>query len=97
MTPRDWFTVGLRLFGIWQLIYAIVDACTTFAIMQAYYRAQNTSSGKWYALMTVVHFVLALWLLKSAPQTARFFYREAGERGEGSKDAKPSDSSTPNI
>ena|ERR1700720_3566879 len=94
MTPRNGFILGLRLFGIWQLTYTIWDAFTAFTIIKGFYRP-GTGSAKQYIVMTFMHFLLAAWLLKFAPQTARVFYPEP-PRDEDISDEKPS-GSTPTI
>jgi len=95
MTPRVWFILGLRLFGVWQLIYAVTDAFTTFTIIQRFYQPGTGGAG-FYMSLTFMHFFLALWLLKFAPQTARFFYPET-KSSEDPSGKKPPGSSTPTI
>lgn len=73
MNPRDYFTLGLRLFGVWQLIDTVEFFFTTFTIVTDLYHPTTASPGYWM-LATFVHFFLAVWLLKFAPATARFFY-----------------------
>jgi len=83
------------LLGIWQLIYTVQDAVTTFTIVQGFYRPATGGAG-WYMSFTFMHFFLAVWLLKFAPQTAGFFYPNE-KPGDSASDEKPSDSSTPPI
>jgi uncharacterized membrane protein len=73
MTPRDWFILGLRLFGVWQLLYGLSDAVYSFSIILRFYRP--TSSGVDFEMsLTFMHFIAAFYLLKFATQTADFFY-----------------------
>ena len=73
MNPRDYFTLGLRLFGIWQLIDAVEFFFTAFSVVTDLYHTTTAAPGYWM-LAIFVHFFLAVWLLKFAPATARFFY-----------------------
>lgn len=73
MTPRNWFILGLRLFGVWELLYGLADAVTTFSIVLHMFRS-GVAGADYYMSMTFMHFIAAFYLLKFAPQTAAFFY-----------------------
>jgi hypothetical protein len=95
MNPRDWFTLGLRLFGIYQLIDTIEYFFTSLSISAGVYGTSH-GSASWYMLVTFVHFFLSVWLLKFAPQTARFFYPDTSVRKDSS-DENSSRNATPPI
>jgi hypothetical protein len=95
MNPRDWFTLGLRLFGIYQLIGTIEYFFTSLSIAAGVYGASHGSAG-WYMVVTFVHFFLAVWLLKFGPHTARFFYPDPPAGRSGSNE-NSSSSGTPTI
>ncbi len=76
MTPRDWFILGLRLFGVWEFLYGLSDALTTFSIVLHFLRP-TTAGPDYYMSLTFMHFIAAFYLLKFAPQTAAFFYSPA--------------------
>lgn len=73
MMPRDWFTLALRVLGVLQLIDAVEYFATSIAVRADLYRTTAASLG-WFITATLVHFALAVWLLKYAPKTARLFY-----------------------
>ncbi len=73
MKPLDWFILGLRLFGVWELLYGLADAVTTFSIVLHLFRS-GSAGADYYMCMTFMHFIAAFYLLKFAPQTAAFFY-----------------------
>ena len=83
MNSKDWFTLGLRLFGVYQLIETIEYLFTSFSISAGLYGTSH-GSASWYMLVTFVHFCLSVWLLKFAPQTARFFYPDSHGRKDSS-------------
>jgi hypothetical protein len=73
MTPRDWFILVLRGFGIWQLVDVVEYAGITYSIYAGTYRPRDMS-WQFYFLATGMHFLLAVWLLYFAPATSRLFY-----------------------
>jgi hypothetical protein len=73
MTPRDWFTLVLRGFGVWQAIDVIEYAGLTYTVHAGTYRPRELSF-EFYLLSTGVHFLLAVLLLYLAPAIARLFY-----------------------
>ena len=77
MTPRDWFILGLRLFGVWELLYGLSDAVTTSLIVLHLFRPSATGGADYYMSLTFMHLIAAFYLLKFAPQTASFFYPPA--------------------
>jgi hypothetical protein len=57
MTPRNWFIVGLRLFGIWQLTETIGDLMGLFTVIAGLHRMTTGTPG-WYMVAALVHFGL---------------------------------------
>jgi hypothetical protein len=88
-TPLGWFIVGMRILGIWQLMNVIGDLVAMIGINADLYRPQYTKPG-WYMLAAFGHFALAVWLLKFAPQTARFFYPDKSKPTTENTDTKSS-------
>ena len=79
MNSKDWFMLGLRLLGVYQLIETVEYLFTSFSITAGVYGTSH-GSASWYMLVTFLHFCLSVWLLKFAPQTARFFYPDSRSR-----------------
>ncbi|MEA3188674.1 MAG: hypothetical protein QOD99_2504 [Chthoniobacter sp.] len=73
MTPRDWFTLVLRYFGITEALAGLNDAIGVFAV-HAQWQSLLHSQPTNYVAYGIVHVLLAVWLLFMAPQIARFFY-----------------------
>jgi hypothetical protein len=76
MTAKDWFIVGVRLLGVWQLTVTLGDLFMALSISEGAYQRQSGSAG-WYMVSAFLHFILTVWLLKFAPDTARYFYPDA--------------------
>jgi hypothetical protein len=70
---NKWFTLGLRLLGVWQLLKAFEYVLTGFDIATGLYRPsfEYTLGG------AMVHmfgcFFVGAWLLRGAPRIAEFF------------------------
>jgi hypothetical protein len=73
MTPRDWFTLALRILGIWELIYTIDTVVTIFNVTAHLFRLERTDVAA-YVTHALISFLIAVWLLKAGPSIAAFFY-----------------------
>ena len=93
---RAWFTLALRILGMWELLYAASYVMTAFDMSAGFYR--NTSGYTFGGAMLHVfgHFFLAAWLLKGAPKIAEFFYPDPPPSND-TPETTPSDSDTPTI
>ncbi len=96
-TLRAWFAFGLRLLGFWEIMTAANYFLTGLNISMGFTKSMVGT----YTLgsqMTHVfgHLILALWLVKWAPNIAAFVYAEPRPREDDSA-PKPSDSDTPTI
>jgi hypothetical protein len=93
---RSWFTLALRIIGIWELVTAAGFLMTAFDMSVGYYRSSGNCTLGGMMVHTFGHFFLAAWLLKGAPKIAAFFYPDLPPIDKTSDD-KPSDSDTPSI
>jgi hypothetical protein len=73
MTPRAWFTVALRIMGVWQVLLGVEAAATVFTVSRGLSHPLRTELGAYFTI-TVVHFLAALLLLTGAPAIASIFY-----------------------
>src|SRR5262249_50421360 len=94
---RSWFALGLRFFGFWELLTGASYFLTTLNISMGLTKSVtgSTSFGS-YATQTFGHLILAMWLLKTAPSIALFFYPEQPPRDDVAP-KPPSDSAAPPI
>ena len=96
-TLRAWFAFGLRLLGFWEIMIAANHFLTGLNISMGFTKPMS-GLYSFGAEMTHVfgHLILAVWLVKWAPNIAAFVYAEPRPREEDSA-AEPSDSDTPTI
>jgi hypothetical protein len=96
-TLRIWFAFGLRLLGFWEILTAAGYFITGLNISMGFTKpmAGQSSFGS-YMTHVFGHLILALWLVKWAPNIARFVYPETPPQNNHSTE-KPSDSDTPTI
>jgi len=94
-TLRAWFAFGLRLLGFWEILTAATYFLTGLNISMGFTKpmAGQSSFGS-YMTQMFGHLILALWLVKWAPNIAAFIYAEPRPREDDSA-AKPSNSDTP--
>jgi|ERR671936_1813797 hypothetical protein len=73
---KEWFTLGCRLFGMWQLLVAASYVISAFNIAAKFYPPGSSLAYSFggYMVHVFAHFFLAAWLLKGAPKIADFFY-----------------------
>src|SRR5262249_40096361 len=93
---RIWFTLALRIIGVWELIVAAGFLMTAFDISFGFYHPTGNYTFGGMMVHTFGHFFLAAWLLKGAPKIAEFFYPDPPPAGN-TADEKPGDSGTPTI
>ena len=94
MSSRDWLTLVLRAFGVWQLIETVEYLATAFCVTAHFYKS-TSASFDFYMVATFVHFFLAVWLLKFAPSTARFFYPDEASSDSSADKAEPNSNASP--
>jgi hypothetical protein len=94
---RAWFAFGLRLLGFWEIMTSASYFLTGLNISMGFTKPM-AGSYSFGSDMTHVfgHLILAMWLIKWAPNIALFVYAEPRPREDDSA-AKPSDSDTPTI
>ena len=80
MTSKEYFVVGIRLFGLWELLRAVDYAVECFDRLAGYFEARTTTVG---ADLThgLTFLVLGLFLLGNAPQIAGFFQADPRPAG----------------
>lgn len=80
MSARDFFTTGLRLFGVWALLHTVDYWLQAFDISAGFFKPTHDSIGI-CASHIVVYFVIGLYLLMGAPHLVSFaFDRRPRER-----------------
>jgi hypothetical protein len=96
-TLRTWFAFGLRLLGFWEILSAGLHFIYGLNISMGFTKPM-AGSYSFGSEMTHVfgHLILALWLVKWAPNIARFIYPDPPPPKEEST-PKPSDADTPII
>src|SRR5580700_9732227 len=96
-TLRTWFAFGLRLLGCWEILTAGGYFITGLNISMGFTKpmAGQSSFGS-YMTHVFGHLILALWLVKWAPNIARFVYPDLPPPKDDSAET-PSDSDTPTI
>ncbi len=94
---RAWFAFALRLLGFWQVLSAAGYFLTGLNISMGFTKSVtgDYSFGS-YMTQTFGHLILAMWLVKGAPNIARFIYPEP-PKGKDDSAQTPSDSDTPTI
>lgn len=73
MTPRSWFTLALRLFGVWAAIDGIDEIITVLNFKAGFFQPGYTQVWA-YALKAAGKILVAYCLLVGAPMIAAFFY-----------------------
>jgi hypothetical protein len=70
---NKWFTLGLRLLGVWQLLKAFEYVLTGFDIATGLYRPnfEYTLGGAMVSMFGC--FFVGAWLLRGAPRIAEYF------------------------
>ena len=95
-TLRAWFAFGLRLLGFWEIMTAANYFLTGLNISMGFSKPMGIYSFGSEMTHVFGHLILALWLIKWAPNIAAFVYPEPRPREDDSA-VKPSDSDTPTI
>jgi hypothetical protein len=75
---RVWFTLALRIIGMWELVVTAGFILTAFDISAGFYHSRGD--------YTFGHFFLAAWLLKGAPMIEEFFYPDLTSTDKSSDD-----------
>jgi hypothetical protein len=96
-TLRTWFAFGLRLLGFWEILTAGNHFIYALNVSIGFAKPM-AGSYSFSSDMTHVfgHLILALWLIKWAPNVARFIYPEPPPEKDESA-AKSSEFATPSI
>src|SRR6266436_4808504 len=96
-TLRAWFAFGLRLLGFWEIMTAAAYFLSGLNISMGFTKPM-AGQPSFSSHMTHVfgHLILAMWLIKWAPNIAAFVYAEPRPREDNSA-PKSSDSDTPTI
>jgi hypothetical protein len=70
MTPRDWFLVGVRLFGVWWILNGITELYSFISILAKWFTPATTAPAA-YLMHTVIYLVVGWYLLHGAPSLTR--------------------------
>jgi hypothetical protein len=79
MTPRSWFTLALRLLGVWAAIEGIDQNVVVLNIRAGFFQPGYTQASA-YALHAAARMLVAFALLVGAPMVAAFFYGSGAEK-----------------
>jgi len=91
MRPRDWFSVGVRLFGLWVFYRGFVDAIL-FVVdrMELISRSQvsreldaSQSRAGYYAIFAISQMALAYLLVFGAERLTGWAFKEPAESDGG--------------
>jgi hypothetical protein len=83
MTPRHWFSVALRVLGVWELLDALYHFTTVVTIKTGLYTPAASQPASFF-VHGVVKVVVAIVLLKWASLIAAYFYPLGPERAQNS-------------
>ena len=72
-TPREWFTLFLRVFGIWELSSAADEFVSVFNINAGFWHPQYSLIQS-YGMHGLCAFLIGVGLLRGASAFARLFY-----------------------
>jgi hypothetical protein len=73
MNERDWFFVGVRLFGVWVLLDAVTEARYLIEIAFSLAQPVRTPVGV-YVLHLAIDLLVGFYLLAGAPGIGRFVF-----------------------
>jgi hypothetical protein len=73
MKPRDWFGVGIRLFGIWLLLTCLDEVRIIVDILVHVLNPDRTPLSA-YVIHAIVNGIAGLYLLGGAPFVCDFAY-----------------------
>lgn len=79
MTPRSWFTLTLRLLGVWAAMEGIDSIVTVLNIKAGFYQPTVTHLGD-YALHAGGRMLVAFVLLMGAPLISAYVYTGTSEK-----------------
>jgi hypothetical protein len=79
MTPRSWFTLGLRILGVWAAIEGIEQIVVALNIKAGFFQPGYTQLSA-YALHAAARMLVAFVLLVGAPAISAFFYGGGTEK-----------------
>jgi hypothetical protein len=93
----SWFAFGLRLLGFWEILSAGLHFIYGLNVSMGFTKPAGDSYSFGSEMTHVFgHLILALWLIKWAPNIARFIYPGPPPEKDDSA-AKSADSATPSI
>jgi hypothetical protein len=70
---RNWFGIGVRLIGLWQIVDGLVEFVTYGETMLGLYRPSNSTPIA-YLTSAIVHLVIGVFLLFSAMSVVNAVY-----------------------
>ncbi len=73
-SPKEIFTIVLRIFGIWALLKTVDYWLEAFDIVTKLYRPTHDTMGSCLTHI-IVYFILGLYLLRGAPTVVQLLYR----------------------
>jgi hypothetical protein len=81
MTPRLWFSVALRVLGVWELLDALYHFTTVITIKTGLYTPVASQPASFF-VHGVVKVLIAIVLLKWASLVAAYFYPLGPEKAQ---------------
>ena len=73
MTPKDWFTVALRILGVWRVLASIDGFVSCYGVATNLIRT-DLYTAQSYLTQAAMDAFAAVILLFLAPRIAAFFY-----------------------
>ena len=86
MNPRDWFLVGVRLFGVWPVLQGI-SMLVIFALTKLQFFAPVKTNPASYLLESGVDFIVGFYFISGAPLIANIAYPRKSQDDEDGRKA----------
>lgn len=74
MTPYLWFSVGMRLIGLWQLLKGMEEIFVIFDMAKGSYHMPYITTPVGVVPFVAFHLIAGIVLLKGAPTIAAWAY-----------------------
>ena len=73
MTSRNWFEVGVRLIGLWEIVAGLDDLVAFVNMVMGLYRSTLTTPNA-FLTHTLAHILIGFFLLFTAPSLVNAVY-----------------------
>jgi hypothetical protein len=79
MTPRSWFGIGVRLLGLWEMLYGLDEVVMMFSLSSGTYHSSVYANAGGVFPFAAFHLIVGGLLLKAAPVLAVWCYPNRAE------------------